>query len=185
MARPNRSRDKVLVAAAELAAERGVSATTVDEIAARAGVAKGSVYYSFPSKEAIFESLIDEAVARVSGRIRDAREGAEPGVALGAVARAMLEGLEANPHVAKVVVGELFRTDRPWREALAGHRAVLLDELGAALAADGRPASGLDAAARLGALVMVGFERLAFSPERTIDECVAAVVSGAPGTAAR
>ena len=35
MARPNRSRDKVLVAAAELAAERGVSATTVDEIAAR------------------------------------------------------------------------------------------------------------------------------------------------------
>ena len=185
MARPNRSRDKVLVAAAELAAERGVSATTVDEIAARAGVAKGSVYYSVPSKEAIFESLIDEAIARVSGRIRDAREDAEPGAALDAVARAMLEGLEANPHVAKVVVGELFRTDRPWRATLAGHRAVLLDELGAALAADGRPASGLDAAARLGALIMVGFERLAFSPDRTIDECVGAVGSGAPGTAAR
>ncbi|WAC67261.1 helix-turn-helix domain containing protein [Agrococcus sp. SL85] len=128
MPRPNRSRAKVLEAAAELAARRGVSATTVDDIAALAGVAKGSVYYSFPSKEAVFEALIDEAIARVSQRIRTARDGADDGVATAAVARALLVGLEEQPHVAKVVVGELFRTDRPWREALAGHRAVLLDE---------------------------------------------------------
>lgn len=185
MPRPNRSRAKVLEAAAELAARRGVSATTVDDIAALAGVAKGSVYYSFPSKEAVFEALIDEAIARVSQRIRTAREGADVGAATAAVARALLVGLEEQPHVAKVVVGELFRTDRPWREALAGHRAVLLDELAAALAADRLPAEPLDAAARLGALVMVGFERLAFSPERTIAQCVAAVVPEASGSAPR
>ena len=177
MARPNRSREKVLDAAAALAAERGVTATTVDDIAERAGVAKGSVYYSFPSKDAVFEAVLETAVARTAERLGDALATAPAGEALRGVVIAFLAGVEERPAVAKVVAGELFRTDRPWQESLAGYRSALFARVADAIAADGatRP-STLRASAVVGAMVMVAFERSVFEPERTIEDCVAAVL---------
>jgi len=87
MPRPNRSREKVLDAAAALAAERGVTATTVDDIAQRAGVAKGSVYYSFPSKDAVFEAVLADAVERTGTRLGEALAAAPAGSALRAIDR--------------------------------------------------------------------------------------------------
>lgn len=179
MARPNLSRAKVLDAAAELAASKGVSATTVDDIAAAAGVAKGSVYYSFASKEQVFETLIDESVARIAARLHGALADVdpdEPRPAVRALARAFLRGVDAHPQRTKVVFAELFRTDRIWREALESHRAVVLDRFAEALERDGSPATPLDASAIFGALVMVAFERIAFEPETTIEQAVDAVV---------
>lgn len=65
----------ILQAAEEVLSEKGYYETSMDEIAARVGIAKGTVYLHFPSKEdlifALFEreiqtflSLVDEAVAR-------------------------------------------------------------------------------------------------------------------------
>ncbi|CAM5582725.1 hypothetical protein SVIOM74S_08384 [Streptomyces violarus] len=51
------TRQKLYEAAVTLIAEQGFSATTVDEIAERAGVAKGTVYYNFASKSVLFEEL--------------------------------------------------------------------------------------------------------------------------------
>lgn len=45
------SREKLIQAAIDLILSRGFSSTTVDEICAAAGVAKGSFYYAFDSKE--------------------------------------------------------------------------------------------------------------------------------------
>ena len=45
------ARDKVLNASIDLMSTRGFNATTIDEIVKQAGVAKGSVYHSFKSKE--------------------------------------------------------------------------------------------------------------------------------------
>ena len=49
----------ILQAAEEVLMERGYHETSIDEIAARVGIAKGTVYLHFPSKEdlvvAIFE----------------------------------------------------------------------------------------------------------------------------------
>ncbi len=45
-------------AALEGCAERGVAAARLEEVAARAGVAKGTIYLYFPSKQALFEALI-------------------------------------------------------------------------------------------------------------------------------
>ena len=52
------TRQKLYEAAVTLIAEQGFSATTVDEIAERAGVAKGTVYYNFASKSVLFEQLL-------------------------------------------------------------------------------------------------------------------------------
>jgi len=43
-------------------AERGFAATRLDDIAARAGVSKGTVYLYFPSKEELFKAVIRESL---------------------------------------------------------------------------------------------------------------------------
>ncbi len=55
-------RERIVEAALEVFAHHGIKDTTVDEIAARAELAKGTVYYYFPSKEAILEGAIQASV---------------------------------------------------------------------------------------------------------------------------
>ena len=174
MARPNVSRQKVLDAAAELAAHRGISATTVDDIAAEAGVAKGSVYYNFESKEALYGQLITDALQRSAARIRSALDAAVDGEAVETLVRAFLTGIDENPATGKVVATEMFRLDRPWHESLATQRDVFFSTLQDALARDGRASDTAAAAAVFGAMLMVGFERVVFSPSLTLDQAVAA-----------
>lgn len=56
--RESRRRD-IIAAAATVFARRGCRAATVDEIAEAAGLAKGTVYLSFPSKEDLFFALFE------------------------------------------------------------------------------------------------------------------------------
>jgi AcrR family transcriptional regulator len=75
-----RNREKVLRAAREAFAARGYG-VPLDEIAALAGVGPGTVYRHFPSKEALFEAVVD---ARVRDLIDDARRrgaAGDPGAA--------------------------------------------------------------------------------------------------------
>ena len=64
------NRQKLVAAARALFAERGFAAVSVDEIAARAALTKGAVYYQFKDKRDLFRAacgaVIDEIVARVS-----------------------------------------------------------------------------------------------------------------------
>ena len=57
---PDQRRREILDAAAELFRERGFDVTPVQAIAAKAGVAAGTVYLYFPSKEAILVALQEE-----------------------------------------------------------------------------------------------------------------------------
>ena len=68
---PKRERGKQRVAAlidagAELFAEKGYEATTMTEIAQRAGAAIGSLYQFFPSKEALAEALFNRYAERAA-----------------------------------------------------------------------------------------------------------------------
>ena len=55
-------RDSILQAARAVFARQGYANTVVDDIAAHAGIAKGTVYLYFPSKEQIYlAALLDEA----------------------------------------------------------------------------------------------------------------------------
>src|SRR3712207_4514991 len=59
---PRRRKDtrpaELLEAALEVFAEKGFTAARMEDIAARAGAAKGTVYLYFASKEAVFEALV-------------------------------------------------------------------------------------------------------------------------------
>jgi AcrR family transcriptional regulator len=68
---PKRARGKQRVAAlidagAELFAEKGYEATTMTEIAQRAGAAIGSLYQFFPSKAALVEALFNRYAERAA-----------------------------------------------------------------------------------------------------------------------
>lgn len=53
---------EVSAAALELFVEKGFAATRLDDIAARTGVSKGTLYLYFDNKEALFEAVIREGV---------------------------------------------------------------------------------------------------------------------------
>lgn len=53
---------ELTAAALELFVEKGFAATRLDEIAARAGVSKGTLYLYFDSKEALFKAVIREGM---------------------------------------------------------------------------------------------------------------------------
>lgn len=56
-------REAAIVAAGlDLFLEKGFAATKVDEVARRAGVAKGTVYLYFPSKEDLFQAVVRQSI---------------------------------------------------------------------------------------------------------------------------
>jgi AcrR family transcriptional regulator len=58
--RSERSRAAILEAALELFSHRGYGATSMRDIASKAGVSTGSVYHHFAEKEAIFQALLEQ-----------------------------------------------------------------------------------------------------------------------------
>jgi TetR/AcrR family transcriptional regulator, fatty acid metabolism regulator protein len=76
----------ILQAAEEMLAEKGYHETSMDEIAARVGIAKGTVYLHFPSKE-------DLVVALYEGNIQKMSQAVEAILSSELTARAKLEQL--------------------------------------------------------------------------------------------
>ena len=56
----NKTKRKIFEASMKLFAEKGYDATSVEEITATVGVAKGTLYYHFSSKEEIYNFLLEE-----------------------------------------------------------------------------------------------------------------------------
>ena len=54
----NRTKKAIFEAAINVFATSGYNGSTVDEIASKANVAKGTLYYNFKSKEEIFNFVI-------------------------------------------------------------------------------------------------------------------------------
>lgn len=65
-------RDAILAAARDLFFEHGIHRTTVDDVAARAEVAKGTVYLYFESKETILAHLLLEGLDALGESLEEA-----------------------------------------------------------------------------------------------------------------
>ena len=79
-------RGAIIEAAMDEFIARGFAATRLDDVARRAGVAKGTIYLHFKDKEAMFEELIRTAIVPL---VEPARRGA---AAVGGSVRDMVEG---------------------------------------------------------------------------------------------
>ncbi|OEV01656.1 TetR/AcrR family transcriptional regulator [Streptomyces oceani] len=182
------TRLRLYAAAGTLIAEQGFSSTTVEEIAARAGVAKGTVYYNFTDKTELFEELLRYGVEQLAAELRQAAEGATVAGAgrVAALERMLRAGLlfaDRSPAVVQLYVAEQWRTNRPWqatlhdvrRELLAVFEAVLRDGL-----AEGEVDQEVDvplaAANLLGTLLVTALDWRAFQPERPLRDVHSALV---------
>jgi AcrR family transcriptional regulator len=76
-----RNRARVLEAADEVFASKGVSAST-EEVARHAGVGVGTVFRHFPTKEALLEAVLVERFGRLADEARGLLDAEEPGPAL-------------------------------------------------------------------------------------------------------
>ena len=65
----NRTKRRIFNTAIKLFSEKGYESTSIEEITAVAGVAKGSLYYHFPTKEDVFDFLLDDASKLLSNSI--------------------------------------------------------------------------------------------------------------------
>ena len=66
-----KSREKILTAATTLFYEKGFHAARMDEIAQKAGVAKGTLYYNFPSKSQLFAATVIEGMENIQNKITE------------------------------------------------------------------------------------------------------------------
>lgn len=72
-----RNRERILLAARELFAERGLG-VTLNDVAHHAGVGVGTVYRRFPDKAALIESLFDQTFEEIVGLMEQALADPEP-----------------------------------------------------------------------------------------------------------
>ncbi|WP_194720771.1 TetR/AcrR family transcriptional regulator [Noviherbaspirillum malthae] len=62
---------ELLAAALDLFVERGYAATRLDDVAAQAGVSKGTLYLYFTNKEELFKAVVRENVVPVLGEAEE------------------------------------------------------------------------------------------------------------------
>jgi AcrR family transcriptional regulator len=176
------TREKLFRAAVTLIAEQGFSATTVEEIAEHAGVAKGTVYYNFASKSELFEELLRHGVELLTADLREAAAstaaaGGSRVDALDAMVRAGLVFIDRYPAFTRLYVAELWRTNRAWNSTLLIVRrdavAVVEEQLRAGVKEgelSGEIDISLTAAALVGMVLVAALDWKAFQPERSLDD---------------
>jgi AcrR family transcriptional regulator len=180
------TRQRLFEAAVELIAEQGFSATTVDDIALRAGVAKGTVYYNFKSKTVLFEELLRHGVGLLTDEFRAAVAGLPPRDAVRALIRAQLEYIRRYRAFAQLLLSEMWRTNREWQQTLILLReqaiGVIAETVRSGVESGDLPAE-LDvpvaSAALFGVGLVVAVDWLVFQPDRDIadvEESLLAIV---------
>src|SRR5262245_13160314 len=97
--RQTQRREAILAAALDEFSARGFAAARLDDIAARADVAKGTIYLYFRDKESLFHELVRSMLSPIVGRIEAAPMAALP-------ARMLVEA------IADIFVREIFGTRR-------------------------------------------------------------------------
>jgi AcrR family transcriptional regulator len=76
-----RNRARILAAAEDVFAEQGASAST-EEVARRAGVAIGTVFRHFPTKNDLLTAIMKELLGRLSAEVTQLAEAGDPAAAL-------------------------------------------------------------------------------------------------------
>lgn len=103
--------DLIFNAAIEVFAESGFDQAKMDDIARAAGVAKGTIYYHFKSKEELFVGLMNEGVQKLIDRARRyLNSHKSPTDQLLALVENQIHFYVQNGKLAKLLLNEAFGT---------------------------------------------------------------------------
>ncbi|MDQ0381867.1 TetR/AcrR family transcriptional regulator [Amycolatopsis thermophila] len=173
-ARGGSTKQKLFEGTLRLATAKGLAGLTVDEIAAEAGVAKGTVYYNFGSKDGLIDALLRYGVGQLAERLREHSGEPDPVVALESLVDTGLEFIAEYRGFSQILVSELWRTPGQWHETLSLLRedivSIVKEQL-QRVADAGRLPEGVDvptaAAGLFGTLLVVALDWQVFQPHRT------------------
>lgn len=99
----NSRRDEILQKAAQLFSTKGVSATTVREIADSVGLLSGSLYHHFESKDAIVDELLRSYLDDLRDRYRQvSTEDLDPRSRIERLVQASMDVVEAHPYATEI-----------------------------------------------------------------------------------
>jgi AcrR family transcriptional regulator len=120
------TRSRIVAAAVALFAEQGYDATSVNQVVARAGVAKGALYHHFGSKDDLLYEVYRELVDRQrAGLAEILARGLSPTDTLRAIVHDMVTSTAARVAEAKVFFREGYRlTDANQQRVRAARRDI-------------------------------------------------------------
>ena len=169
------TRRKLFDATLRLVGTRGMVGLTVDEIAAEAGVAKGTVYYNFGSKDGLIDALLRYGVELMAARLTDHDDDAR--ATLTRLVDEMLRFFADYPTFAQLLVSELWRTPSQWQSTLTLLREQITTLIRAQfqrLADAGHLPEGVRvptaSSALFGTVLVVALDWLVFTPDQTREE---------------
>jgi AcrR family transcriptional regulator len=126
-------RDALLQAATEVFSRYGFKKASIDDIARRAGIGKGTVYLHFDSKEALFATVVRDLWGGIFGDFRTAvRQARTPDGKLRAFCRARLEEvavLARAMNIAEEFALELIELARPYVHEFRERELALIEEI--------------------------------------------------------
>ena len=136
-------RERILRAAVKVFARKGFYASRVSEIAKAAGVADGTIYLYFKSKDELLTSLFEDRITRLLSLLKREVEGLPPGPErVRRVVEYQLGLLEGERDLAEVITVNLRQSSRLLKQ-YATRRFTEYLELMAAVVAEGQRAGEL------------------------------------------
>lgn len=105
----NKTKKAIFEAAIKAFSISGYNGTTMDEVAISAGVAKGTLYYHFKSKEEIFNFIIEEGLGIMVEELKEhIKIASDPLDKLRMVCKVQLSILYRNKDFFKVLMSQLW-----------------------------------------------------------------------------
>jgi AcrR family transcriptional regulator len=109
--------EEIFQAAIEVFAQSGFDQAKVDDIAKKARVAKGTIYYHFRSKEELFLGMISEGLEKLVEYVkRNILQSNDPREQLSYLVEAHLRFFAQNAPLAKIILQEAFDTKERQQE---------------------------------------------------------------------
>lgn len=105
----NKTKKLIFESAIKIFSESGYRGATMDDIAANAGLAKGTLYYHFASKEEIFNFIVEEGIQILQNQVVEIqKQDIDPISKLIKISRIQLSFLYGYTDFFKVVMSQLW-----------------------------------------------------------------------------
>ena len=122
------NRDVILTAGLDAFSQHGFRGTTLDQIAAAAGLSKPNLLYYFPSKDAIYTALLERLLSNWLAPLRALDPAGDPRSELLGYMRRKLDMSRNYPRESRLFAGEILRGAPRIGGVLSGELKTLVDE---------------------------------------------------------
>lgn len=123
-----RNSETILVAALEVFSQHGFRGATLDQIAALAGLSKPNLLYYFPSKEAIYRTLLSDLLVTWLDPLRSMDPDGDPVAEVLGYVRSKLDLSRDYPRESRLFANEVLQGAPRIRDAIDGELRDLVQE---------------------------------------------------------